>query len=306
MTSEMPCQHRSWRTESLATDSPGCMGDTAMLDHPGWQRVEESKWIRPMRHGLGSSLVQAKRESGGIRFSCSSVSPLSVCELPIVADVVESNTIPEAHPLAEALTSLGKVVRVRNSDPWDALLTSIIRQVIRASHATRLYRQLCRAYGEEVGFGSSTYWMSPRPEVLLAMTDTDFKRLGLTFKAGVLRFAAEYCLENGCSWGSALPLNIPNSKSELQSIPRIGPWTAGATIADLTNDFTAYPVGDLAVRTWAKTIYPSFEWPTRENEFEDLWRRMAKSRLSEVTMLTLAWGGTHGIDIFRATSGSRR
>ena len=48
---------------------------------------------------------------------------------------------------------------------------------------------------------------------------------------------------------------------ELQRIPRIGPWTAGAAVADYSNDFTYYPYADLAVRTWAKRAAPSYPWP---------------------------------------------
>ena len=81
---------------------------------------------------------------------------------------------------------------------------------------------------------------------------------------------------------------------ELQRIPRIGPWTAGAAVADYSNDFTYYPYADLAVRTWARRAAPSYPWPDSEQAFGRLWQRLAGDQLATWTLLTLAWGSQHG------------
>lgn len=80
---------------------------------------------------------------------------------------------------------------------------------------------------------------------------------------------------------------------EVQSVPRIGPWTAGAAVADLTNDYSLYPFADLAVRTWAQRLAPGRTWPTTEPEFAAVWQRLAGEQLSAWTLLTLAWGVKH-------------
>ncbi|MGI8817495.1 MAG: hypothetical protein ACR2G2_20030 [Pseudonocardia sp.] len=46
-------------------------------------------------------------------------------------------------------------------------------------------------------------------------------------------------------------LDPPSLLTRVQAVPRVGPWTAGASVADLTNDYAWYPFGDLAVRAWA-------------------------------------------------------
>jgi DNA-3-methyladenine glycosylase II len=80
---------------------------------------------------------------------------------------------------------------------------------------------------------------------------------------------------------------------EIQNVPRIGPWTAGATIADLTNDYALYPFADLAVRTWAKRLASGRNWPETELEFARVWQDLAGEQLSARTLLTLAWGVRH-------------
>lgn len=80
---------------------------------------------------------------------------------------------------------------------------------------------------------------------------------------------------------------------DLQHVPRIGPWTARAAVADWANRFDLYPYADLAVRTWATRTAPSYDWPADEPAFGRAWRVLAGDHLNEITLLTLAWGGHH-------------
>ncbi|MGH3619808.1 MAG: hypothetical protein ACRDQV_17590, partial [Pseudonocardiaceae bacterium] len=115
-------------------------------------------------------------------------------------------------------------------------------------------------------------------------------RLGMAFKARPLRAAAEACLEFGAKWAELDPAALV---TEVQNVPRVGAWTAGATVADLTNDYTLYPFADLSVRTWAKRLTPQCCWPDTEPEFAQAWARLAGDQLSDWTLLTLAWGVRH-------------
>lgn len=72
---------------------------------------------------------------------------------------------------------------------------------------------------------------------------------------------------------------------ELLRVRRVGPWTAGAATADWTNDFAAYPCGDLAVRKWAARAAPSAAWPADEPGFHRHWRQVAGPHLADVTLL---------------------
>ena len=125
---------------------------------------------------------------------------------------------------------------------------------------------------------------------MLALPDTEFGRLGLSFKCRLLRAAAQAYLEFGQKWAELDPTELVN---EVQVVPRIGPWTAGAAVADLTNDYALYPFADLAVRTWAKLLAAGRTWPETEPEFAREWSRLAGEQLSEWTLLTLAWGVRH-------------
>jgi DNA-3-methyladenine glycosylase II len=194
--------------------------------------------------------------------------------------------------LCGALMSLGSVARFRTPDLWDAIGTAIIRQVIRAGHAKRLYRAFCDAYGERCGGANQeTYALFPTPETVLDLSDTQFSAVGLTFKRRALRTAAEAYLKHTMQWRDLPPAVLVR---ELQQVPRIGAWTAGATVADFSNDFTHYPYADLAIRTWANRAAPSYSWPDDELAFARCWTALAGDQVGSLTLFTLAWGAQHG------------
>jgi DNA-3-methyladenine glycosylase II len=134
----------------------------------------------------------------------------------------------------------------------------------------------------------------PSPEAVLALSDDEFDVLCMKFFRGGLRSAAGASLKAAADWtgmtGEQLVAAAPG-------VRRIGPWTAGATLADVTNDYSLYPFADLAVRTWAGKLAPSVSWPKSESEFGRLWQAMAGAQLSEWTLLTLALGVRHATGV---------
>jgi DNA-3-methyladenine glycosylase II len=213
-------------------------------------------------------------------------------ELPIDAFALPDSLPGGAGELVAALGQLGVVARFRNADLWDAIGTAIIRQVIRAAQSRKLYRTFCESHGEQVTLPhTGAYALFPSPETVLGLSDESFAAGGMAFKRAALRSAAEAYLTHGDRWRGLTPLTLAQ---ELQIVPRIGPWTAHAAVADYSNDWSLYPYADLAVRTWAARAAPSCQWPDDEASFGRAWRALAGAHLSSLTLLTLAWGSQHG------------
>ncbi|MBL7499784.1 hypothetical protein I6A84_20730 [Frankia sp. CNm7] len=181
---------------------------------------------------------------------------------------------------------------MRNPSLWEALGTAILRQVIRAGQSKKLYRALCATHGQQVTLpDGNSYALFPTAEAILELDDEQFSELGLAFKRPALRSAATAYVTHGESWTR---LSRPALVDELQSVRRVGPWTAGAAVADYTNHWDLYPYADLAVRTWAGRAAPSHVWFHNERAFGTQWRHLAGEHLSVLTLLTLAWGSQHG------------
>jgi DNA-3-methyladenine glycosylase II len=257
------------------------------MARPAFTMTEQAAW-----HTTPDGIVRAfEMPDGGrwlvtVRQDGPELQPLSPAEDGLKLDVVLPFDVPA---LGGALAGLGPVARFRNPNLWDALGTAIIRQVIRAAQATKLYRAFCVAYREQVT--DVPCELFPAPETVLGLSDEQFASIGMTFKRRPLRAAAEAYLESGDKWRQLDPEVLVD---ELQTVPRIGPWTAGAAVADWSNDFALYPYADLAVRTWARRAAPDHPWPDDEVSFARRWRELAGERLSDLTLLTLAWGSHHG------------
>jgi DNA-3-methyladenine glycosylase II len=260
-----------------------------ITEHAAWRSTERGRYrVFPIPGG-GQWLV---RVNGGEVLSCPLVASSGEPRFDVFAlagPVVAGREAPE---LSSALAALGTIARFRTPDLWEAIATAIIRQVVRAAQAKRLYRNFCQAYGQRIThLNGEGYALFPAPEIVLGLHDEQFASTGLTFKRRPLRAAAETYLQHGTHWRDLPPDVLVR---ELQRIPRIGSWTAGAAVADYSNDFTCYPYADLAVRTWAKRAAPFYPWPDSEQAFARLWQRLAGDQLATLTLLTLAWGSQHG------------
>lgn len=263
------------------------IGDV-MLDHPAWLSNPNGTAYRAVRAGMAVWTVVVTPNGDGTLIPELS---LSRGTGPAPAfDVMDPAVLSGPHELVAPLLNGGVVARLANPDLWDALATAIVRQVIQAGHARNLYRAFCREHGAEVRTSAGSTWLFPSPETVLALTDSEFARLGLAFKRLPLRAAARSYLDSAPVWKGLDPATLA---STVQSVPRIGPWTAGAAVADATNDYSLYPFADRAVRTWVQRLAPGREWPGSEPEFATIWRELAGEQLSAWTVLTLAWGVRH-------------
>ncbi|MPZ67495.1 MAG: hypothetical protein GEU83_19040 [Pseudonocardiaceae bacterium] len=63
-------------------------------------------------------------------------------------DALAARCRDDEHATVTRLREAGTVARWRNPDLWDAMATSIVRQVIRAGQARKLYRAFCQAHDE--------------------------------------------------------------------------------------------------------------------------------------------------------------
>jgi DNA-3-methyladenine glycosylase II len=261
--------------------------DFVMVEHPAWQPTDNgSRRVFALPDGGRYLVTVSRRELARSPLASSGDTPT------LDVFTVSNGVLGELPELATALAGLGFVVRFRNSDLWDAVGTAIIRQVIRAGQSKKLYRTFCEAHGERVELpDGGTYALFPTPETVLDLKSDQFSSIGMAFKRRPLTAAAEAYLEHGAQWRELSPHALVDA---LQVVPRIGPWTAHAAVADWSNDWALYPYGDLAVRTWAMRAAPSYEWPTDEAAFGRVWRTLAGDYLSVLTLLTLAWGSQHG------------
>ncbi|MEY2245962.1 hypothetical protein AB8A21_24050 [Streptomyces sp. BF23-18] len=263
-------------------------------DHPAWHEAEDGARARVVRAGAGVWAITLDR--GGLHMECVHGEE---DEKPMLT-ITDPAHLPDAAPAAlrKGLNDLGATQRLKNPWLWDAITTAILRQVVRAEQARKLYRKWCARYGTTVKGPHGELAVAPTPEQILELTDDQFADIGAKFHRGALQAAATNYQRHALHWHR---LDADALAAALVSVPRIGPWTAAAAACDYTGNFSIYPHDDLAVRTWAARIAPAYPWPDKKDKgFGPLWTGWAgtdRTALHTLTLSTLTWGSHARADL---------
>ncbi|MEV7020152.1 hypothetical protein C1708_32965 [Streptomyces sp. DH-12] len=263
-------------------------------DHPAWHSYSDGTHARAVRTASGIWAVSHDRD--GIHTTC--VDGTEDFKPKFVS--TDPAHLPPTAPasLREGLARLGVTQRLANPWLWDAVTTAILRQVVRADQARKLYRAWCRTYGTTVEGPQGALSVAPAPAVVLGLTEEQFTAVGARFHRTALLAAATEYERKHHAWEN---LHAGPLATALTCIPRVGPWTAAAAACDFTGDFGTYPHDDLAVRTWAARIAPAYPWPDKKDKtFGPLWTGWAgsdRTALHTLTLSTLTWGAHAPTDL---------
>ncbi|NGO71461.1 hypothetical protein [Streptomyces boncukensis] len=261
---------------------------TLTTDHPGWLTGPASEPVRLVMYEDVPWLAVWQPTAGLVLRPIgteNAVAPPAPRTAPH-----ELPTAPEAAPLVQRIATLGHAQRLTNPSLWDAITTAILRQVVRAEQARKVYRRWCANHGRAVDTSVGPLCLAPSPDTVLGLPDEAFAESGTRFHRTALCAAATAYIKHQAAWAQLAPEDLVKA---LDEIPRIGPWTASAAAADYTGDFSVYPHGDLAVRTWARLALPGYPFPDTDRAFAARWRRLAndnRTQLHALTLFTLTWG----------------
>ncbi|MFF7183153.1 hypothetical protein [Streptomyces sp. NPDC008121] len=262
------------------------MSITLTTDHPAWIGSPDGTCARAVK--AADSTWMAVFGPAGLTLSCVDGPEDAKPSL----DGADHTTLPATVPseLRVGLADIGTVVRLTNASLWDAITLAIMRRVIRAQQARKVYRRWCESYGTAITASGYTRHLAPHPDQVLALDKEQFGAVGARFHYPAMQAAAALFPDRQDEWAVLPPAGLA---AALITIPGVGPWTAAAAAADFTGDFSVYPHSDLAVRTWAARIAPAYEWPQTEEAFEKHWRNIAGAKpadLHTLTLTTLTWG----------------
>lgn len=256
----------------------------AMVDSPSWAHRGYLHAERVLAHRNGSCTVRAAYDQDAGRWRLQpGLAAAARAQLASfsVADLGEA-TPP---PIRQGLARLDGLQRLSAGSYWEALGTAVIRQVIRAGQARRVWHQLAAALTPRAHAAGQF----PTEERFLAASDGELAEAGLGFKTRTLRTVAEACQSEQRHWDQLDPIQLHDA---WLALPGIGPWSAGAAIADLRNAWQLYPHDDLAVRTWAARAFPELAIPTDPRPFLRHWTEWGGPAVGTLTVLTLGWSAT--------------
>ena len=262
------------------------MNATIITDHLGWDEAADGEPVRVVEHNGRAWVARWSDECLIIRPTDSGhldappVSYTSPIRLPYD---------DEMQPLVDELLRLGTVQRLTNPSLWDAITTALLRRDAPRERARKAHRAYYAAYGRTLDTFAGPLSLVPSPERVLAVSDEGFAAVGAATAREALRSAAEAYLVHAEQWLYAPPEALVQC---LAGVHGIDTAAAAVAVADFTSDYSIYPHGDLALRTWASRAAPALSLPSTDREFEALWCRWAPDPLAlhTLTLFTLTWG----------------
>jgi DNA-3-methyladenine glycosylase II len=254
------------------------------LDHPGWLTDDHGHARRAFKSGDMLWAVTCDPTNVWLDPHIEIIQPGKTTEQP-AADWFDPTTLPKLFHTAQPIREGVRICRIRNPSLWDALLPPILHQRRTVSHAAKQYRGLCAADGHRIATTAGPVLLPPTPETVAVLPDQAFFELGMRGKQEHLRSAAEAYLKHADRWATLSPAALFTA---LQTVTYIGAATAGAAVADITNDHsfsTIHP--HIAYRHWQRLVTALTDIPTQD-DFVNAWTHLSQKQRSTLLVLLLA------------------
>jgi hypothetical protein len=193
------------------------MNGILTTDHPAWHVHEDGTRARAVRTASGIWVLSF--DERGLHMECvqgtEDVKPTFITTDPACLP----GTVPAA--LRSGLTALDATQRLANPWLWDAITTAVLRQVVRAEQARKLYRVWCHTFGTSVQGPFGDLAIAPGPAKVLALSEAEFANVGAKFHRTALQAAATSYERHHGTWEG---LDAADLVTALKGTPRIGPW----------------------------------------------------------------------------------
>jgi 3-methyladenine DNA glycosylase/8-oxoguanine DNA glycosylase len=153
----------------------------------------------------------------------------------------DSGFTPERHALIRRLHREIRGIRTpRTTAVFEALLPSVILQLVTTEQARESYQHLVNAMGEAAP-GPVALKLPPSPQVLARTPYWAFHRFGIERRRAVTIIRAARSVKR---LEEIVTMDRESAYSRLLAFPGIGPWTAAKVAAVALGDADAVPVGD--------------------------------------------------------------
>lgn len=161
---------------------------------------------------------------------------------------------------------LGDPRRGRPTDPYGALVRSIVGQQLSTTAARAIFARLTDRYGGR----------TPTPVEVLEDDPEELRAAaGLSHaKVSFLRSLAEHVVDGSLELGRLDQLPDDEVKAALVAVKGLGPWTADLFLMFQLQRPDVFPVGDLGIRRAIKLAYglDAMPTPAEAEALAEAWR----------------------------------
>jgi DNA-3-methyladenine glycosylase II len=158
--------------------------------------------------------------------------------------------------IAGLIERYGSYAPRRGNDPYGAVVRAIMFQQLSGKAAATIMRRLFELHGDAERV--------PAPELLLAMSDEEFRAVGVSRqKAGYLRDLALHMVDGRLDFDALEALPDEAVAQQLTAVKGVGEWTSHMFLMFQLGRPDVLPIGDLGVRNGMRVAYGLPAAPTR-------------------------------------------
>ena len=167
-------------------------------------------------------------------------------------------------------------IRILNQDFFETLMSYIISANNNIPRISKSINLISEKYGKKVVFENNDYYLFPTAKELKNVTEDDFKKCGVGFRARYLKHAVEDVLNNKINLDEILLLNTNQAKERLLKIMGVGPKVADCILLFSLKKREVFPIDVWVERVMTNLYFKDYGRALKKKEILDYARNNFK------------------------------
>ena len=167
-------------------------------------------------------------------------------------------------------------IRILNQDFFETLMSYIISANNNIPKISKSINLISEKYGKKVVFENNDYYLFPTAKELKNVTEDDFKKCGVGFRARYLKHAVEDVLNNKINLDEILLLNTNQAKERLLKIMGVGPKVADCILLFSLKKREVFPIDVWVERVMTNLYFKDYGRALKKKEILDYARNNFK------------------------------
>ena len=146
-------------------------------------------------------------------------------------------------------------IRILNQDFFEMIMSYIISANNNIPRISKSILEISKRYGKKVEFEESIYYLFPTLSELLNVSEEDFKKCGVGFRARYLKNTLKYIKENNTNYIDMNRLDTVTLKNELMKMQGVGPKVAECIMLFSMKRKEVFPIDVWVERVMSKLYF---------------------------------------------------
>ncbi len=160
-------------------------------------------------------------------------------------------------------------IRILNQDFFEMVISYIISANNNIKRISRSVEDISKKYGKKIMFCGRDYYLFPTIKELELVTEEEYKKCGVGFRARYLKNTVKYMLENKIDYDYIKVLDTVCAKRELMKMQGVGQKVADCILLFSLERREVFPIDVWVERVMSKIYFKELNGKTSKKEILD-------------------------------------